>query len=111
VSLLSLLADTCTIRRRTLVTSGMTDTETFADAGTARCRLLKNSATLFNAEKAQHATAIKTRFVLPVDTIVAIRDRILHEGRAYEVVEVIAPFNTRQKHHKIAVCEIVAGDA
>lgn len=109
MSFADLLVDSCTIQNRIVDDSGMTDTESFTSQDPVSCRVFKNSATLFNAQKAQHATAIKTRFALPVSAVIAIRDRISHEGRIYDVVEVVAPFGSNEKHHKVAICEVIAG--
>lgn len=104
---MNLLNDTCTLQARTVNTSGMTDTETWADVETVPCRKLTRTAVLQNAERTQHATAIKTRFVLPVDASIEIRGRIVHNGRTYEVAEVIIPFGRTGQHHKVAVCEVI----
>jgi hypothetical protein len=109
VSYSDLLVDSCQIYTRTVDTSGMTDLEAWAAGTTVPCRVLKRAATLFNAEKTQHTTAIKSRFAL--QDSVATGSKLLHEGRFYDVVEVIEPFNRQQKHHVIAVCELLTGAA
>lgn len=105
-----LLTDRCTIQART-VTRGMTDVEAWSSqADPTPCRLLKRSAVKGNAEKTQYSTVISARFALPLSAVISIRDRILHEGRVYDVVEVIEPFAGTAKHHKVAVCDAFAGD-
>lgn len=110
MSLSSLLPDTCSIQRKT-VTEGMIDTESWATLATGvRCRVMKRSSVKTSPQTAQWATVISTRFVLSKNQTIAIRDRIIHEGRTYDVIELVEPFDQRAKHHRIAVCEAVAGN-
>ena len=106
-----LLVDSCDILRRTVNTSGMSDTESWAFLSTAKCRLFKNAASLYDSERTQHATIIRTRFALKAIENIRIEDRISHEGRSYEVIEIIAPFRGQTKHHKVAVCQVITSAA
>lgn len=108
----SLLRDRCTIQSRTVDTSGMTDTETFADAFTnVPCRKLTKSAASFDANKAQYGTMIRTKFAFKASQSISIRQRIINQGRTYDVVEVIEAGDASSARHKVAVCEAVAGVA
>jgi hypothetical protein len=105
----SLLIDRCSILTKLVDSSGMTDTETFQTASTdVPCRIFKNSATLFNPDKAQHGVMIRTRVSFLSTQSIPSGARIVHEGRGYQIVEVIEAKSTRV-HHKVAVCEIAAG--
>ena len=106
------LINRCTIQRKAINTSGKTDTESFTDLATnVRCRLLKNSTTRYNADKAQHATMIRSRVAFLAGQSIAKDDRIILENRAYDVVDVIAASDTSVQRHSVAVCDAVAGDA
>ncbi len=111
MSYATLLADSCVIQRKSVLANGKTDLETFSNIGPISCRVLKRSAVKGNVTTAQYSTVVSTRFVLPKGADVLIRDRILHEGRVYDVIEVVQPFNMKEKHHVIAICEAIAGDA
>lgn len=111
MSYLGLLPETCSVYRRTVDTSGKRDIETWFALETVKCRVLKQSITRANAEKTQYSTIVRTRFAVPKFCQVAIRDRISHGDRTYDVIEVVAAFERTKSHHKIAVCEVFAGGA
>lgn len=105
-----LLPDRCTIQNRTLDTSGKTKTETWtAQTEETPCRALFQAISRSNPDKTQNATAIRSRFALPKTAVIAIRDRISHDGRIYDVIHVTTPFDAAEAHHKVAICEAVAG--
>lgn len=109
MSFQSLLIDRCDILTKLVDSSGMTDYETFETRyASVPCRIFKNSATLFNPEKAQHGVMIRTRVSFPSTQSIPAGARIVHDGRGYQIVEVIEAKSTRV-HHKVAVCEIAAG--
>ncbi|MDB5344260.1 MAG: hypothetical protein JWP89_2637 [Schlesneria sp.] len=106
-----LLRDRCTIQSHTVDSSGMTDTETFADTATdVPCRKLTRSSASFNPNKAQYGTVIRTRFAFTASQSIAIRQRIVQAGRTYDVVDVIPAGDATEIRHTVAVCEAVAGD-
>lgn len=107
MNFLPLLNDSCTILTRTL-TTGKTDTESWTDSATMPCRVLKQAVSA-RPDKTQHATSVRCRFVLRKSETVAIRDRIRHGGRLYDVIEVIRPFDGVAVHHTVALAEAVAG--
>lgn len=107
--MIDLLSESCGIYRKTVDTSGKTDTETWALLETVQCRVLKNSTTKANLDNTQYATMIRARFVVPLSCNVAIRDRVSHGGRMHDVVEVMTVRDARKPHHKVAVCEVYAG--
>lgn len=109
MSLANLLNESCVHQRRSVVTSGKTDTESWATVATLPCRMLTRSAVRGNVDKAQHATLLTTRFMLPVSSTVVIRDRLVCAGVVYPVIKVITPVTPRGASHKVAVCEAVAG--
>ena len=105
-----LLPDRCMIQARTLDPSGKTKTESWIDqAAETQCRAMFQAISRSNPDKTQNATSIRTRFALPKAAVVTIRDRIRHAGRIYDVIHVTAPFDAYELHHKIAICEAVAG--
>jgi len=106
MSFTSLLSDSCVIQNRT-VTSGKVDTESWKAQDSVKCRVLKRERRSMSGEKVQHATRVRTVFVLPKSAKVYVRDRIEHDGRAYEVIEVVKPRGTRNMHHVNAVCDAV----
>lgn len=73
-----------------------------------RCRKLTRASQSIRPEKTQHATYIRTVFVLPKNTVVYLRDRIRQDGRVYEVVDVVTAKGARSAHHVNAICEAVA---
>jgi hypothetical protein len=107
VSLAAALDETCTHLVRT-VTSGKVDTESWASAGTVVCRKLTRESHVINLEKTQSATRIRTRFMLPRTFTGCMRDRLQHEDRVYEIVEIIAARRIGSVSHLVAVCEAVA---
>lgn len=107
MSFSQLLSDSCTIYNRT-VTEGMTDTESWtAQSSAVPCRVLKKSHSFRTEEKTQRATYVSTVFVLKKSATIAVRDRISHESRMYEVVEVVTARGASQAHHKNAICEAI----
>lgn len=103
-----LLSDECLIYNRS-VTSGKVTTESFsAQSSSVKCRVLKRIANTVNPEKTQYGTQIRTRIVLRKTETIARRDRILHDGTMYEVIELSKPFDRRSQHHIVAFCETVA---
>lgn len=105
-----LLLDRCSLYRKVVSTSGMNDTETYElTASDVPCRVFKNSATLYNANKVQHATMIRTRVAFLSSQSVPVGGRIEHEGRRYEIVDVFPTSTADERHHQVAVCEVVAG--
>lgn len=110
MSFRSLLTDSCVIQTRTVVTSGMRDTETWADQPTATpCRKITRNTIKGNVEKTQYSTVVQARFVVPLSAVVSLRDRISHGGRVYDIAEIIVPHDRRGAFHQIVVCEAVAG--
>lgn len=105
----SLLIDRCSILTKLVDTSGMYDTETFQTSySNIPCRILRSSTTLFNPDKAQHGVMIKTKINFQGSQTIPRGGRIVHDGRAYQVVDVIDAQST-QLHHKVAICELSAG--
>ena len=109
MTVLDLLPETCGIFRKTLNTSGKTDTESWSLLETVSCRVLKRGSSKANLEKTQYATVVSTRFVLPLSCRVAIRDRVDHGGRQYDVVEVVTTYRRTTPSHLVAICEVFAG--
>lgn len=107
-----LLNDSCMIQTRSLNSTGKIVTESWTDqAAETRCRAMYQTISKLNPDTAQHATLVRARFFLPLSAVVSIRDRIRHEGRAYPVIHVNIPRDADGTHHKVAVCEAVAGAA
>jgi len=106
MSFSSLLSDSCIIKNRT-VTRGKTDTEAWSAQAPTKCRVLKRERFTASGEKVQHATRVRTVFVLPKSAKLSVRDRIEHESRVYEVIEVIQSRGARNLHHLNAVCDTV----
>ena len=102
----SLLSDSCIIQNRT-VTSGKTDTESWEAQVPTKCRVLKRERHTVRGEKVQHATRVRTIFVLPKSAKVLIRDRIEHDNRIYEVIEISKPHGAQRQHHINAICDTV----
>jgi hypothetical protein len=107
-----LLSDRCTILNRT-VTSGMRDTEKWtAQAIPVRCRVMKQinrrRTSSDSAEKVKYGTFVFTNIVLPKTAVIEIHDRISHENRIYDVMEVSRPRNSRTVNHLVAFCEVRA---
>ncbi len=111
MTVLDLLAGSCAIYRKTTDSSGKNTTETWSLLQSIPCRVLKNSMTKANPEKTQYSTLVRTRFVVSKTSLVAIRDRVSHAGRMYDVVEVVEATGQRQASHKVIVCEVYAGGA
>lgn len=107
----SLLPELCSIYRKTVDTTKKTTTEAWFLLESVKCRIIKKSMVKGNAEKAQYSTLVKTLFHLPKFCDVAIRDRIEHGGRRYDVVDVVNAFDRSKVHHRVAVCEVIAGAA
>lgn len=104
MSFTALLKDLCTIenyvRDRTLKTA----TETWnAQKVETRCRVLKREASTYNPEQGTSTTKLRVRIVLPKSAIIGTRDRIVHDGRRYEVLEInlAGGYGT---HHIVAIC-------
>lgn len=106
MSFSSLLSDSCIIQNRTL-TRGKTDIEAWQAQAPIKCRVLKRERYSASGEKVQHATRVKTIFVLPKSAKFTVRDRIEHESRVYEVIEVVKPRGARHLHHVNAICDTV----
>lgn len=106
MSLSSLLSDSCIIQNRT-VTRGKTDVESWHDQAPTKCRVLKKERFLASGEKVQHAARVRTIFVLPKSAKLFVHDRIRHEDRVYEVIEVTKSMDARALHHLNAVCDTV----
>lgn len=102
----SLLSDTCVIQKRT-VKRGKTDTESWKAQASIGCRVLKRERASAQGEKVQHATRIRTIFMLSIGAKIAIRDRIAHEDRVYEVIEIVQTRGVRLPHHLNAICDAV----
>ncbi len=109
MTVLDLLPETCGIYRKTVNTSGKTDTETWSLLETVTCRVMKRGSSKANLEKTQYATLISTRFIVPLSSSVAIRDRVSHGGRQYDVIEVVTAYRRTTPSHLIAICEVFAG--
>jgi len=103
-----LLIDTCTIQKRTVDSTGKTSKETWSTGTSSKCRVMRRASNR-NLEKTQHATSLSTVFALPKGTDIAIRDRISHESRIYEVIEVVKPMDSAEIHHIVAITEAIAG--
>ena len=106
MSFASLLSDSCIIQNRT-VTSGKTDTESWKVQAPIKCRVLKRERHNVNGEKVQHATRVRTIFVLPKSAKLSVRDRIEHESRVYEVIEISKPHGAQSLHHVNAICDTI----
>ncbi len=107
----ALLPETCTIHRKTVDTSKKTTTEEWFPLETVKCRVLTKNSVKSNVEKTQYATLVRKLFAVPKFASVAIRDRISHGGRMYDVVDVVTTYARTSAHHKVAVCEVFAGAA
>ncbi len=108
-----LLNDQCTILNRTENKAGMVDTETWtAQALPVRCRVMKQinrrKTSPDGAEKVKYGTFVFTNIVLLKSTVIDIHDRISHENRMYDVIEVSQPRDSRGVHHLVAICEVRA---
>jgi hypothetical protein len=44
--------------------------------------------------------------VLPVAANIVPRSRLSHDGRTYDVVEVVPAKTPKKVHHQVAICEI-----
>lgn len=106
MSFTSLLSDSCIIQNRA-VTSGKVDTESWKAQDRVKCRVLKRERSSVSGEKVQHATRVRTVFVLPKSAKVFVRDRIEHDNRIYEVIEVVESRGSRNIHHVNAICDAV----
>lgn len=106
MSFSALLNDSCIIQRR-IVTRGKVDTESWQPSDKISCRVLKKERYQAQGEKVQRAQRIRTIFVLPKGSNVALHDRIAHEDRIYEVIEVISPRDSSSVHHINAICDAV----
>lgn len=106
MSFSSLLNDSCIIKNRT-VTHGKTDTESWQAQAPIKCRVLKRERYTASGEKVQHATRVRTIVVLPKSAKLSVRDRIEHESRVYEVIEIAKSRDARKIHHLNAVCDTV----
>lgn len=106
MSFSSLLSDSCVIKNRT-VTHGKTDTESWQAQTPTKCRVLKKERFLASGEKVQHATRVRTIFVLPKSAKLSVRDRIEHGSRIYEVIEIAQSRGERSLHHLNAICDTV----
>jgi len=101
-----LLTDTCMIYNRTVDETAKTAKETFTAQSTLeKCRVMKRAASTVNPEKTQHGMVIRTVIAMRAGATVSVRDRILHENRMYEVIEVIQPRDGASVHHKNCLCE------
>lgn len=110
MSFTALLPDRCRIQNRSVDSTGKTDAETWAEqTADAPCRALIRIVRRYAAEKAQHATFVEAKFALRRDENVAIRDRIKHKGRIYDVIQVNHVYDRAGAHHMVAICEAVAG--
>lgn len=91
----------------------MRTTESWASNATnVRTRkLVRDSQMTADIDTVKNASRVRTRFVFKKGTNILIRDRIKHESRMYEVIEVVQPHDARGKHHVIAICDAVAGGA
>lgn len=112
MSYTSLLNDSCVIQTRTVDTSGKTDTESWVAQAPTRCRALKKvsrrQSSPEGAMKVQYAVYVAVNFALPNSSNVAKRDRIVHDGLTYDVIEVQKPRDRSGRHHKVAVCDVLA---
>jgi hypothetical protein len=104
-----LLVDRCVIQARSVNSSGMDDTESWSSGTSVPCRKLTRSTVKGNADKTQFSTVISTRFALLISTAISPRDRILHEGRIFTVIDVLSAFDARKKRIKTAICEAIIG--
>ncbi len=109
MSYISMLPDRCKIQNRTLGTGKVKGEAWTQQDFDTPCRALFQTITSRDKENTQNATLVRPRFALPKQAVVFIRDRILHNGRTYDVIHVNAPFDATQVHHKVAVCEAVVG--
>lgn len=106
MSFSSLFGDTCVIQRRS-VARGKIDTESWKARSPTKCRVLKRERSSVSGEKVQTATRFRTVFVLPRSAEIAVRDRIEHENRIYEVIEITQSRGRKRLHHLNAVCDAV----
>jgi hypothetical protein len=107
-----LLNDHCTILNRT-TKSGMTDSEKWtAQPVPVRCRVMKQvsrrKTSSDSAEKVKYGTFVFTNIVLLKSAVIEIHDRISHENRTYDVIEVSRPRNSRGVNHLVAICDVRA---
>ena len=106
MSFTSLLNDSCIIQNRT-VTSGKIDAESWKAQDPIKCRVLKKERYLASGEKVQHAARVRTIFVLPKSAKLSVYDRIEHESRVYEVIEISKSHGAQNLHHVNAICDVV----
>lgn len=110
MSILMLMSDSCTILARS-VTAGKIDAESWtAQATPTKCRVLKQAISPRSTANTQRSTVIRTRFALPPTAVIALRDRIQHGQRVYDVIEVTPATDGTGRHsHTVAVCEGIGG--
>lgn len=102
-----LLADSCVIYTRTQ-SDGKVKAGSYTAGSPVPCRVLKRIANTVSPEKTQFGTQMRTRVCLRKTETIARRDRILHDGVMYEVIDLVKPFDAVSQHHTVAICETVA---
>lgn len=101
------LDDTCIIAAYTKTRTGMTLVESWVEGSPIRCRAIQREVSSSSPEKGTVTTMVKNRFIIQPGITVGQKDRVIFNGRTFDVIEVRTNRVDRRDLNQIIICRAI----